>query len=152
MTILSFKPKGRGGGRGAPERHIVFKLKAQLLFPRQVCLPPPRARGRQPSDGIVIHQGPVTAAQGLTPPSPGSARLCPAPRKGNPAAPAAAAPSPSASSASLASPQPSCLLHSPQILALIMVFSCLCSRPSFLCAWATGSPQGKLTPKASWRC
>lgn len=75
MTILSFKPKGRGGGCGAPERHIVFKLKAQLLFPRQVSLPPPRARGRQPSDGIVIHQGPVTAAEGLTPPSPGSPRL-----------------------------------------------------------------------------
>lgn len=75
MTILSFKPKGRGGGRGASERHIVFKLKAQLLFPRQVSLPPPRARGRQPSDGIVIHQGPVTAAEGLTPPSPGTARL-----------------------------------------------------------------------------
>lgn len=68
MTILSFKPKRRGGGCGARERHIVFKLKAQLLFPRQVSLPPPRAGGRQPSDGIVIHQGPVTAAEGLTPP------------------------------------------------------------------------------------
>lgn len=69
MTILSFKPKRRGGGRGARERHIVFKLKAQLLFPRQVSLPPPCAGGRRPSDGIVIHQGPVTAAEGLTPPT-----------------------------------------------------------------------------------
>lgn len=69
MTILSFKPKRRGGGRGARERHIVFKLKAQLLFPRQVSLPPPRAGGRRPSDGIVIHQGPMTAAEGLTPPT-----------------------------------------------------------------------------------
>lgn len=86
MTILSFKSKGRGGGCGARERHIVFKLKAQLLFPRQVCLPPPRARGRQPSDGIVIHQGPVTAAEGLTPPTArlASARLCPHPAKVTP--------------------------------------------------------------------
>lgn len=110
MTILSFKSKGRGGGCDAPERHIVFKLKAQLLFPRQVSLPPPRARGRQPSDGIVIHQGPVTAAQGLsTPPPParlGSARLCPHPAKVTPprAAPAAPAPSPAASSAPLIPP------------------------------------------------
>lgn len=86
MTILSFKSKGRGGGCGARERHIVFKLKAQLLFPRQVCLPPPRARGRQPSDGIVIHQGPVTAAEGLTPPTArlASPRLCPHPAKVTP--------------------------------------------------------------------
>lgn len=42
MTILSFKPKRRGGGHGAGERHIVFKLKARLLFRRQVPLPPPR--------------------------------------------------------------------------------------------------------------
>lgn len=69
MTILSFKPKRRGGGHGAGERHIVFKLKARLLFPRR-SLSLLLARGRQPSAGTVIHQGPVTAAEGLPPPQP----------------------------------------------------------------------------------
>lgn len=138
MTILSFKPKGRGGGCGAPERHIVFKLKAQLLFPRQVCLPPPRARGRQPSDGIVIHQGPVTAAQGLTPPSPGTARLGSALRPAKVTPPRQLllprAPQHPPLLSPLLSPPVS---FGPHILALItLLFSFLCSCPSFLCAWA----------------
>lgn len=69
MTILSFKPKRRGGGHGAGERHIVFKLKARLLFPRR-SLSLLLAQGRRPSAGTVIHQGPVTAAEGLPPPQP----------------------------------------------------------------------------------
>lgn len=143
MTILSFKPKGRGGGCGAPERHIVFKLKAQLLFPRQVSLPPPRARGRQPSDGIVIHQGPVTAAEGLTPPSPGSPRLGSAlhPAKVTPPAALPRALSILRSSRLFSSPPFSLRLHRSLLSSTLLVFFFLCSWPSFLCAWATGIHQ-----------